>query len=126
MQRQGSFGGQGHLQMYNNNNQQQQGGGQKSSQYNQQQQQQGSSSASPKRGIPIEIYFRGSDLLKADVLSDSDPYLVMYEIPLDAPQTSSDGWAAIRREVGRTEIIDNNLNPVWTKTILVRYIIGAS
>lgn len=82
--------------------------------------------ANNRRGIPLEIFFRGNDLLKADVLSDSDPYLVLYEIPADAPQATADGWASIRREVGRTEVIDNNLNPVWTKSILARYIIGAS
>lgn len=85
-----------------------------------------SSSAVVRRGIPIELFFRGNDLLKADVLSDSDPYLVIYEIPPDAPQASSDGWLQYRREVGRTEIIDDNLNPVWTRSVLVRYVIGAS
>lgn len=84
------------------------------------------SSSGAKRGIPIELFFRGNDLLKADVLSDSDPYVVIYEIPPDAPQASSDGWVGYRTEVGRTEVIDDTLNPVWTRSILVRYVIGAS
>ena len=84
------------------------------------------SSSAPKRGIPIELFFRANDLLKADVLSDSDPYLVIYEIPPTAPQASSDSWVNFRKEVGRTEVIDDNLNPVWSRSVLVRYIIGAT
>jgi hypothetical protein len=79
-----------------------------------------------KRGIPIDLFFRGSDLLKADVLSDSDPYLILYEIAADAPQASADGWLSQRKEVGRTETIDDDLNPVWMTSIAVRYVIGAS
>jgi hypothetical protein len=72
-------------------------------------------------GIPVDLFFKGHDLLKADLFSDSDPYIILYEIRSDAPQSSSDNWLKFRREVGRTEVIDDNLNPIWVTSIRTRY-----
>lgn len=77
------------------------------------------------RGIPVELYFKGHDLLKADFFSDSDPYLILYEIPENAPIASNDAWVKFRREVGRTEVQSNNLHPIWGTVLRVRYVIGA-
>ncbi len=54
------------------------------------------------------------NLKDCDVLSKSDPMVVVF---LETRTASSKTW----REIGRTEVIDNNLNPDFTKSILVDY-----
>jgi len=48
----------------------------------------------------VELHFSATNLLNMDLLSKSDPQLIIY---LDG------------KEIGRTETIQDNLNPQWTK-----------
>ena len=62
----------------------------------------------------MQLYFRGEKLADKDTFSKSDPYCVCYAQMQGArgPQ-----WV----EVGRTEKIDDNLNPVFQKPINVQF-----
>ncbi|KAL0479669.1 hypothetical protein AKO1_010951 [Acrasis kona] len=60
----------------------------------------------------LELSFGCRKLKNMDVLSKSDPQIVMYM--RDNPQTE---WV----EVGRTEMIKDNLNPKFVKSIIVTY-----
>ncbi len=67
-------------------------------------------------GYPIEMYLSGKDLMDMDFFSKSDPYIKVYF------QVNSH---AKEQLICRTETIDNNLNPVWKKPILLSYIFEA-
>jgi hypothetical protein len=60
----------------------------------------------------VELSFACRELVDLDTFSLSDPQVIMYM--KDTKQTS---W----NEIGRTEIIWNNLNPNFVKTIIVDY-----
>ena len=56
-------------------------------------------------GTKVELSFSCTDLLDMDVLSKSDPFIVLY---MRTGYAQSDaGWV----KVGRTEVIYDNLNP---------------
>ncbi|KAM1095594.1 hypothetical protein EV2_010763 [Malus domestica] len=59
----------------------------------------------------LELYFSASKLLDRDLLSKSDPMVVVY-------LKKNDGKL---EELGRTEVILNNLNPVWIQNVSVAY-----
>ena len=58
----------------------------------------------------VEISISCKDLIRKDVLSKSDPFCVLY---------LQEGRSY--RELGRTEMIKDNQNPIFQKTILTRY-----
>eukprot|EP00124_Ichthyophonus_hoferi_P003790 Ihof_evm5s354 gene=Ihof_evmTU5s354 len=60
----------------------------------------------------LELTFRAKNLLDLDVFSKSDPRVFVY-----MKNKMSNTW----HEVGSTEQIDNNLNPVWSKPVVVNY-----
>ncbi|KAI6174069.1 C2 domain protein [Aphelenchoides besseyi] len=64
----------------------------------------------------VELTFSARKLADRDVFSKSDPILVMY-------REGTDGGLA--REVGRTEQIQNSLNPNWNKKIKIDYFFEA-
>ncbi|KAM0994990.1 hypothetical protein ACFX15_010072 [Malus domestica] len=59
----------------------------------------------------LELSFSASKLLDLDVTSKSDPMVVVY-------LKKNDGKL---EELGRTEVILNNLNPVWIQKVSVAY-----
>ena len=59
----------------------------------------------------ISLHISGTKLKDMDVLSLSDPMCVLFV-------NSGDGW----KEFGRTEVIQNNLNPEWVTHFTVMYI----
>jgi hypothetical protein len=60
----------------------------------------------------IELILAARNLKDRDVLSKSDPFCT---VSLFSPQTNNYG------QVGKTEVIVNNLNPHWKSTIAVDY-----
>ena len=64
----------------------------------------------------IELYVSGRSLLDLDVFSKSDPYVKVYF-----------KRSPMHKEIliGKTETVQNDLNPNWTKTFLVDYIFEA-
>lgn len=60
---------------------------------------------------PLELSFSASNLLDRDFTSKSDPMVVVYS-------KKGDGML---EELGRTEVILNNLNPVWIEKVRVSY-----
>lgn len=60
----------------------------------------------------IEMTLSCMNLLNTDVLSKSDPYCI---VQMKEP------WQDRYYEVGRTERIDDNLNPEWVKKFIVNY-----
>ncbi|CUG93539.1 copine i-like protein, putative [Bodo saltans] len=61
-------------------------------------------------GTKCTLYFKCQKLKDTDTFSKSDPYVVLYR---------NDGTRLSR--VGRTETINNNLNPIFQTTIEVEY-----
>jgi len=61
----------------------------------------------------VEIYLSGHDFPKLDLLSKSDPFLVLY---------TKDLARNIWREIGRTETIQDNHFPVFEKRFKMQYI----
>ena len=62
----------------------------------------------------IEIHIACRDLLDVDIFSKSDPMVVMF---IETKVGRSREWS----EYGRTEVIENNLNPDFVKTFIVDY-----
>lgn len=60
----------------------------------------------------IEMTLSCQNLINADVLSKSDPYCVVH---------MKEPWQDKFFEIGRTEVIADNLNPEWVKKFLVNY-----
>ena len=60
----------------------------------------------------VDLRFRCKHLKNLDVGSRSDPYIVLYLLD---PKTKTE------TEIGRTEYIKNNLNPVFMKEIRADY-----
>ncbi|GBG83739.1 hypothetical protein CBR_g37540 [Chara braunii] len=68
-----------------------------------------------EEGFLIQISLRANNLLDKDLLSKSDPLAVV-----DLSETFTEaapGWA----EIGRTEVIMNNLNPAWMKSFTIMF-----
>ncbi|KAK8651061.1 hypothetical protein V6N13_140677 [Hibiscus sabdariffa] len=59
----------------------------------------------------VELSMSASNLLDRDITSKSDPMAVLYVKKMDG----------MLEELGRTEVILNNLNPVWVQKINVAY-----
>lgn len=60
----------------------------------------------------IEMTISCLNLLNTDVLSKSDPFCVV---------KMKESWQETFFEIGRTERIDDNLNPEWVKKFLINY-----
>jgi hypothetical protein len=60
----------------------------------------------------VELSFACRELVDLDTFSLSDPQVVVYMC-----DTTAKNW----NEIGRTEIIWNNLNPNFVKTIILDY-----
>jgi len=65
----------------------------------------------------IELSLECNGLFDADVFSKSDPFVVVYMRAGSASGSSSGRWS----EIGRTEIIMNNLNPKFSKKFDIDY-----
>ncbi|TKR60689.1 hypothetical protein L596_027898 [Steinernema carpocapsae] len=63
----------------------------------------------------VRLTLAAKNLKDMDVFSKSDPICVVFLT------TSSARGAEITLEIGRTEVVMNNLNPEWSKTFLVDY-----
>jgi Ca2+-dependent lipid-binding protein len=61
---------------------------------------------------PVEIFFSAAALPNLDLLSKTDPFLVVYEVNRDRS----------RKILFMTEVIEDNLSPVWTKPFRIDYI----
>ena len=61
----------------------------------------------------VELSLRCENLMDLDVLSKSDPFCVVHY--------RGSGGQSQFVEVGRTECISDNLNPVWQKKIILEY-----
>jgi len=66
----------------------------------------------PAFKIDIQIFLSGVNLTNMDRMDESDPFCIVY-----LREHSEDPWV----EFGRTETIDNNLNPDWVKHLDVSY-----
>ena len=64
-------------------------------------------------GSRLEIFLNGRGLGDLDFFSKSDPYVKVY---FERKQNGQ--WNLI----GRTETIDNDLNPNWKKTFMLDYV----
>lgn len=62
-------------------------------------------------GRKIELRFSAEDLVNKDIFSLSDPFLVCHTVRDGQPHT----------EVGRTETVQDDLNPVWATTFTFTY-----
>lgn len=60
---------------------------------------------SKKKTAKVELSFTCTKLLDLDKLSKSDPFAILYSATTQ--QSGNDVWI----KLGRTEVIDNNLNP---------------
>lgn len=65
----------------------------------------------------LDLYFQAHRLANKDLLSKSDPYVILYHAK---PETSNPQRAKLA-EVGRTERIKNSLDPHFTTAIEVDY-----
>ena len=61
--------------------------------------------SSKKTTAKVELSFTCTKLLDLDKFSKSDPFLILSKIT--AQQSGNDGWTRL----GRTEVIDDSLNP---------------
>jgi Ca2+-dependent lipid-binding protein len=62
------------------------------------------------KSTKVELVISCKDLRNADTFSKSDPFVVMFT-------ADGSGW----REFGRTETIDDNLNPEFAKKFTINY-----
>lgn len=60
----------------------------------------------------IEMTLSCKNLINADVLSKSDPYCLVL---------MKESWQDRFHQIGRTEKIDDNLNPEWVKKFIISY-----
>lgn len=61
----------------------------------------------------IELTLSCRNLINADVISKSDPYCVVW--------VQEARWQDKYFEIGRTETIDDTLNPNWVKKFIMAY-----
>ena len=59
----------------------------------------------------LSLAFKATTLPNMDTFSKSDPFCVLYKLD------TSNRW----KEIGKTEVIHDNLNPEWVKKILVDF-----
>ena len=69
--------------------------------------------AGPAATAMVELSLSAENLLDMDVFSKSDPFVVIYNKPF-----GSEKW----QELGRTEVIMNNLDPQWTMKVKLAYL----
>ena len=62
--------------------------------------------------MKVEVFISARDLKNSDTFSKSDPYCVL---SLQAPGTTN------YSNIDKTEVIQNNLNPNWTKTFTLDF-----
>lgn len=62
----------------------------------------------------VEIHVSCNNLLDQDVFSKSDPMVVLF---MEHNDSKGKSW----RRIGHTEVIKNNLNPVFTEAFIVDY-----
>lgn len=62
---------------------------------------------------PVELSISCHDLPNADVITKSDPQVIVYQLDLSG--------ANVKCEIGRTEVITDDLNPKFAKKILMQY-----
>ena len=60
----------------------------------------------------IEMTLSARNLLNKDILSKSDPFCIV---------SMKDSWQDKFYEIGKTEIIQDNLNPEWIKKFILNY-----
>ena len=60
----------------------------------------------------VEVYLSGIGLPKLDLMSNTDPYMVMY---------MKDGKDGQFKEIGKTEIIKDTQNPEFTTSFSLEY-----
>lgn len=65
-------------------------------------------------GVSVQLFASATDLVNLDWLSVSDPICTL-------KVREANYEYAVQKMVGETEVIDNNLNPVWTKHFEVLY-----
>ena len=65
----------------------------------------------------IELYFQCKNLKDMDTFSKSDPQLVV-SMSMPAFRQNAAQW----NEIWKSEVIDNNLNPIFSKTLEMDYI----
>ncbi|XP_004302476.1 PREDICTED: protein BONZAI 3-like isoform X2 [Fragaria vesca subsp. vesca] len=63
---------------------------------------------------PLELSLSATNLIDRDIASKSDPMVVVYV-------KKGDGFLGKLEELGRTEVIMNNLSPAWIEKITVSY-----
>lgn len=66
-------------------------------------------------GMPtsqVEMSLSCRNLINKDVISKSDPFCVIW---------MKESWQERYFEIGRTEVIDDNLNPEWVKSLVLNY-----
>ncbi|XP_018022776.1 copine-8 [Hyalella azteca] len=66
----------------------------------------------PSLGEKLELSFSASKLKNKDMLSKSDPLLVV---------SMSEVEGAEAQEIGRTEVVKDNVNPVWMTKFIIDY-----
>lgn len=59
------------------------------------------------------VFHSCRNLINADIITKSDPYCVVW---MQEPR-----WQDQYYEIGRTETIDDNLNPQWVKKFVFAY-----
>jgi hypothetical protein len=64
--------------------------------------------------VPVQLFASATNLINLDWLSVSDPICSL-------KVREANYEYAVQKMVGETEVIDNNLNPVWTKHFDVIY-----
>lgn len=64
-------------------------------------------------GYKVELFLSARNLLDMDVFSKSDPYVkVFFKVGPGQPE----------RYIGKTETVDNNLNPNFVKSFVLDYV----
>jgi Ca2+-dependent lipid-binding protein len=62
----------------------------------------------------VQLFCSATKLVNLDYLTVSDPQCTL-------KVKEANNAYAVQKTVGETEVIDNNLNPVWTKHFAVVY-----
>lgn len=65
-------------------------------------------------GLDVQLFVSATKLANLDFLTVSDPQCTL-------KVKEANNAYAVQKTVGETEVIDNNLNPVWTKHFGVVY-----
>ena len=74
--------------------------------------------AAPALSSRVELFLSATNLAKMDLLSQSDPYVVVYAL---SPPAGPRGGGSSRTELGRSEVIWDCPSPEWTKRFEMEY-----